>query len=66
MGILDGIKDWFTSETARNKNSSLIAGLLVNKYNKNKFNFILTYQIFFVICTNIHCYNKVLQYKYVY
>ncbi|XP_073838888.1 transmembrane protein 50B [Musca autumnalis] len=28
MSILDNIRDWFTSETARNKNSSLIAGLL--------------------------------------
>lgn len=31
MGILENIKDWFTSETSRNKNSSLIAGLLVRK-----------------------------------
>ncbi|XP_037820118.1 transmembrane protein 50B [Lucilia sericata] len=28
MSILENIKYWFTSETARNKNSSLIAGLL--------------------------------------
>ena len=38
MGVLENIKEWFTSETARNKNSSLIAGLLVNKNYKNSFN----------------------------
>uniref|UniRef100_A0A1B0AR58 Uncharacterized protein n=1 Tax=Glossina palpalis gambiensis TaxID=67801 RepID=A0A1B0AR58_9MUSC len=28
MTLIDNIRDWFASETARNKNSSLIAGLL--------------------------------------
>ncbi|XP_030375718.1 transmembrane protein 50A [Scaptodrosophila lebanonensis] len=28
MALQDNVKEWFTSETSRNKNSSLVAGLL--------------------------------------
>lgn len=51
MSILENIKYWFTSETARNKNSSLIAGLLVITF-KNTIHKI--FSKFFVLITYLH------------
>lgn len=51
MSILENIKYWFTSETARNKNSSLIAGLLVITF-KNTIHTI--FSKFFVLITYLH------------
>ncbi|KAI9581616.1 hypothetical protein GQX74_012941 [Glossina fuscipes] len=36
MTLIDNIRDWFASETARNKNSSLIAGLLISEENTSE------------------------------